>query len=136
MHKHEQLLRDLVQAFRNKDTQTLVDLFSPEIVWRWLGTEFITDIEPGTYVGIESVATALGGVDSKITEYNIDEILAVSASDRIGTLWMACSYVDQDGKPQQMEENWVFLFENDRISEVWDYSRMVFLEKVRNGEVG
>ena len=135
MHKNEQLLRDLVEAFRNKDVQTLVDSFTPDIVWRWLGTEFITDIEPGTYVGIESVAAALGGVDSNITDYNIDEILAVSAGDRIGTLWMACSYIDEDSKRQEMEENWVFLFDGDRICEVWDYSRMVFLEKVRNGEV-
>ncbi|MEL7044341.1 MAG: nuclear transport factor 2 family protein [Pseudomonadota bacterium] len=135
MHKNEELLRTLVAAFRSKDVETIASLFSPDIVWRWLGTEFITDIEPGTYVGLDSVAQALGGVDSNITDYQIDDILAVSASDQIGTLWMACSYTDAEGVFQKMEENWVFLFADDRVSEVWDYSRMVFLEKVRNGEV-
>ncbi len=135
MHKNEQLLRDLVQALQDKDVETLVRLMSPEVVWRWLGTDFITDIKPGTYVGIENVAAALGGVDSKITDYRINEILGVSASDRIGTLWMASSFIDEHGQPQEMEENWVFLFDADRITEVWDYNRIVFLEKVRNGEI-
>ncbi len=135
MHPNERLLRGLVEAFQTHDTQKIVARFDPEVRWRWLGTEFITDIEPGTYVGIETVAKTLSGIDSKITDYKIEEILAVSASDRIGVVWMACSYVEEDGTPQKMEENWVFLFENGVISEVWDYSRMVFLEKVRSGEV-
>ena len=135
MHQNERLLRELVDAFQTHDTEKIVACFDPGVRWRWLGTEFLTDIEPGTYVGIETVAATLTGIDSKITDYKIEEVLAVSASDRIGVSWMACSYVDQDGAPQKMEENWVFLFENQVISEVWDYSRMVFLEKVRSGEV-
>lgn len=135
MHQNEQLLRDLIEAFGKKDVEAIVKAFKPDIAWRWLGTEFITDIKAGTYVGIEAVAGALGGVDSNITDYTVNEILAVTANDRIGTIWMACSYTDADGKHQEMEENWVFLFADGRISEVWDYSRMVFLEKVRNGEV-
>ncbi|MEM9727284.1 MAG: nuclear transport factor 2 family protein [Myxococcota bacterium] len=135
MHSNEKLLRDLVAAFQTHDFAKIVACFDPEVAWRWLGTEFLTDIEPGTYVGIQDVAATLTGIDSKITDYKIDRILAASAGDRIGVVWMACSYVDEDGTPQSMEENWVFLFENDVISEVWDYSRMVFLEKVRAGEL-
>lgn len=135
MHHHQQLLADLIDAFKNKDFETVTNILSPDIIWRWLGTEFITDIEPGTYVGLESVAAALIGVDSKISDYQIDEVIDLAASDRIGTIWMACSYLDENGLKQHMEENWVFLFADGKVVEVWDYSRMAFLEKVRNGEV-
>lgn len=135
MHANETTLRNLITAFQASDVATIMAIFKPNIKWRWLGTEFITDIKAGTYIGIEEVAATLSGIDSKITEYSINEIKAISASDQIGVIWMACSYKDEHGVHQEMEENWVFLFEDGLVSEVWDYSRMVFLEKVRNGEI-
>lgn len=135
MHKNESLLRNLIEAFNTKNIDVIVSSLKSDIVWRWLGTEFITDIKAGTYVGLDAVATQLSGVDSGIKNYHIDELLAVTANDDIGVTWMKCSYEDADGKHQEMEENWVYLFDNGVISEVWDYNRMVFLEKVRNGEI-
>lgn len=135
MHKNEQLLRDFVDAMESKDPARVAACFQTDVIWRWLGTDFITDIEPGTYEGLQSVAATLSGIDSAITDYKIEEIKALTANDEIGTFWNHCSYKDEDGVHQDMEENWVFLFKDGLIAEVWDYNRIMFLEKHRNGEV-
>lgn len=135
MHKNEQLLRDFVEGLQTKDMPKVAACFKSDLKWRWLGFDFITDVKPGTYVGLAEVAETLNGIDSKITNYKIETIKALTANDDIGTFWNHCSYTDADGVHQDMEENWVFLFEDGLISEVWDYNRILFLEKRRNGEV-
>ena len=137
MHPNETKIREVLTALGSGDASTLAKHLSPDIVFRLLGSEFVTkDVKSGAYRGLAELAAFSAKVSEHARDYEMTGTPRATANDDLGASITRASYVDTEGNPHDAEEVWVWHFEDGKVVEIWDYNRIAHLQMIELGERG
>lgn len=113
-HPNEDLMLDGFEAFATGDMETLMALWTDDVVWHSPGRSPLA----GDYSGAQELMGLFAQVFERSGGTYRNELLGISADDSIGFA-LATGKAERDGKSLDSPAVWVFRFQGQKVAEIW-----------------
>lgn len=137
MNTNEKTISEILNGLKSGNAVAALQTHAvPDFVWRIVGEHTRELGSFGAYFGIEGLATLQQKIAGYATDYAFNSIESIVADDKLGISVHRSSAVS-DGEPFDTEEVYVWHFQEDgRVTEIWDYNRIIHNQMVELGERG
>ena len=115
-HPNEDLIRRGYEAFNKGDTQTLREVFDPDVVWHFPGRSVLA----GDHRGVDAVL-GLFGRTMELTAGTFRVELHEVVADDQHTVGLHLATGEREGRTLQDREVLVFHVRDNKVGEAWQY---------------
>lgn len=137
MNANETTINNILNGLKSGNAVEVLQAHTvPDFKWRIVG-EHTRELDSfGVYIGIEGLASLQRKIAGYATDYKLTSIESIVADEKLGMSVHRSSAVS-DGEPFDTEEVYVWHFQADgRVTEIWDYNRIIHNQMVELGERG